>query len=65
MSQAVHDHDDSPEVGALRKVIRGETLTADERALLARLSRKPTGGTEPLTEEQIEALLSERVRAGG
>jgi hypothetical protein len=65
MSQAAREHDDSPEVAALRKMIRGGALTDEERALLARLSRKPTAGGEPLTEEQIEALLSERARVDG
>jgi hypothetical protein len=65
MSQAAREHDDSPEVAALRKMIRCGVLTDEERALLARVSRKPSGSSEPLTEEQIEALLSERARAGG
>jgi hypothetical protein len=46
-------------------MIRGDALTDDERALLARVSRKPSGSGEPLTQEQLEALLSERARAGG
>jgi hypothetical protein len=65
MSQAAREHDDSPEVAALRKMIRSGVLTDEERALLARVSRKPSGSREALTEEQIEALLSERARAGG
>jgi hypothetical protein len=65
MSQAARDRDDSPEVAALRKMIRGDALTDEERALLARVSRKPPGSGEPLSQEQLEALLSERARAGG
>jgi hypothetical protein len=65
MSQPARDHDDSPEVAALRKKIRGEALTDEERALLASLSRRPSGSGEPLTQEQVSALLSERARAGG
>jgi hypothetical protein len=62
MSQAVRERDDSPEVAALRKKIRGEALSDEELALLARVSRKPTVGGAPLTQEQIEALLYERTR---
>jgi hypothetical protein len=51
MSQPAREHNDSPEVAALRKMIRGGALTDEERALLARVSRKPTGGSDPLTEE--------------
>ncbi len=65
MSQAAREHDDSPEVAALRKMIRGGTPTDEERALLDRVSRKPTGSGEPLTQEQIEALLSARARTDG
>ncbi len=65
MSQPARQPDDSPEVAALRKKIRGEALTDEERALLARVSRKPSGSGESLTQEQLSALLSERVRAGG
>jgi hypothetical protein len=64
MRQAPREHEDSPEVAALRKMLRGGGLTDEERALLARVSRKPSGSGESLTEEQIEALLSERARAG-
>ena len=63
MSQAAREHEDPPEVAALRKMIRGGALTAEERALLDRVSRKPTDSGEPLTQEQIEALLAERARA--
>ncbi len=65
MSQPARRHDDSPEVAALRKKIRGEALADEERALLALVSRKPSGSAESLTQEQVSALLSERIRAGG
>jgi hypothetical protein len=65
MSQAARERDDSPEVAALRKMIRGDVLTDEERVLLARVSRKPNGSGEPLTQDQLEALLSERAREGG
>jgi hypothetical protein len=61
MSQPARQH----EVAALRKKIRGEALTDEERALLASVSRTPNGSGEPLTQEQLSALLSERARAGG
>jgi hypothetical protein len=64
MSQAAHQHNDSPEVAALRKKIRGEPLTDDERQLLARQSREPTGASEAITQEQLSALLAERMRRG-
>jgi len=60
MSEPAREHNDSPEVAALRKMIRGGALSDDERALLARVSRRPTSSGDPLTEEQIEALLSAR-----
>jgi hypothetical protein len=65
MSQAAREHDDSPEVAALRKMIRGDVLSDEERALLARVSRNPSGSGEPLTQEQLETLLLERAREGG
>jgi hypothetical protein len=65
MSQPARHDDDSPEVAALRKKIRGEPLTDEERALLAHVSRKPNGSGESLTQEQLSALLSERMRASG
>jgi hypothetical protein len=63
MSQSARKQDDSPEVAALRKKIRGEALTDDERACLMRVSRKPPEVGVPLTQEQVEALLAERARA--
>ena len=57
MSQAVREHDDSPEVAALRKMFRGGVLTDEERALLARVSLKPSGSSEPLTEEQNRSVV--------
>jgi hypothetical protein len=47
----------SAEVAALRKKIRGEPLTDEETALLARASRKPSGPGTPITGEQMTALL--------
>jgi hypothetical protein len=55
---------DSPEVAALRKKARGEALTDAERALLARVARKPSGGGTPISQEQMTALLDERKRRG-
>ena len=55
---------EQPEVAALRKKIRGERLTDEERQLLARVSRKPGGGGAPISQEQLTALLDERKRRG-
>jgi hypothetical protein len=55
---------DQLEVAALRKRIRGEALTDDERGLLARASRRPTGGGTPISQEQMTSLLEERRRRG-
>ena len=64
MAQAERVPGDSTEVAALRKKMRGEPLTAEEQALLARATRKPTGeGAVP--QETIEAMLEERRRLGG
>ncbi|HEV3189363.1 MAG TPA: hypothetical protein VGY54_02640 [Polyangiaceae bacterium] len=64
MSQPARQHDDSPEVAALRKKIQGVPLTDDEKQLLARISRKPSGAGESITQEQLSALLAERSRRG-
>ncbi len=61
MSETAWHQSDSPEVAALRKKIRGESLTDEERELLARVSRKPSGAGVPLTQEQVEALLAARM----
>jgi hypothetical protein len=53
-----------PEVAALRKKIRGEPLTDEDRQLLARMSRRPTSGGVPISQEQMTALLAERKRRG-
>jgi hypothetical protein len=45
MSQPARHQDEAPEVIALRKKVRGEPLTDDERDLLATATRKPTGPT--------------------
>jgi hypothetical protein len=60
MSQTARNQSDSPEVAALRKKIRGESLTDEEAELLARVSRKPAGLDAPLTHEQVESLLAAR-----
>jgi hypothetical protein len=49
-------------VAALRKRIRGEAMTDAERQMLASVSRKPTGGGVPISQEQMTALLDERNR---
>jgi hypothetical protein len=54
---------DSPEVAALRKRIRGETVTAEESARLASATRKPEGSSVP--HARIEELVEERRRRGG
>ncbi len=51
---------DSPEVAALRKSIRGEPLTDEERALLATATRKPPGPGVPHAE--VMRMLEERKR---
>jgi hypothetical protein len=64
MAQVERAPGDSPELAALRKKIRGEPLTPEEQALLARATRKPSGeGGVP--HETIEAMLEERRRLGG
>jgi len=52
---------DHPAVAALRKRIRGEALTAEERALLD-AGRKPTpeARAAAIPHAQIEAMLEER-----
>jgi hypothetical protein len=52
---------DSPEVAALRKRIRGEPLTDEELGLLARSTRKPVEGVT-FTQAQVTALLAARAR---
>lgn len=64
MAQAERVPGDSPEVAALRKKIRGEPLSAEEQALLARATREPSG-EGALPQEAIEAMLEERRRLGG
>jgi hypothetical protein len=59
MAQGARRQDDSPEVLALRKKIRGEALTEEERAILASATRKPTG-TGAVPHEAVEAMLEER-----
>ena len=55
---------DSPEVAAFRKLLRGERLTAAERALLAG-TRKPDPATRTVPHAAIEAELEERRRREG
>jgi hypothetical protein len=55
---------EQPEVAALRKKIRGEPLTDEDRRLLARVSRKPASGGVPISQEQMTSLLIERQRRG-
>jgi hypothetical protein len=55
---------EQPEVAALRKKIRGETLTDEDHRLLARISRKPDSSGVPISQEQMTALLAERKRHG-
>jgi hypothetical protein len=52
---------EQPEVAALRKKIRGEPLTEQERALLASATRKPGTGVT-FAQEQVTALLGARAR---
>jgi hypothetical protein len=54
---------DSPAVAALRKRIRGETLTADEQTLLANATRKPASGPT-VPHEEVMRMLAERERRG-
>jgi hypothetical protein len=53
---------EQPEVAALRKKIRGEPLTDEDRALLASATRKPGSGVT-FTQEQVTALLAARARS--
>jgi hypothetical protein len=53
---------DSPEVAALRRFVRGESLTDSEKALLEARSRAPSGATVPHAD--VERLLAERLRRG-
>ena len=62
MDQAERSSVESPEVAALRKKIRGETLSTEEQALLARATRKRSGPATP--HAAIEAQLIERLRNG-
>jgi hypothetical protein len=55
---------EQPEVVALRKKLRGEPLTDEDRQLLARVSRRPAGGGVPISQEQMTELLAERKRRG-
>jgi hypothetical protein len=57
-----HEHEDSPEVAALRKRVRGEPLSAAEDALLASATRKPSGPGVP--HAAVIAELAERERRG-
>jgi hypothetical protein len=54
---------EQPEVRALRKMIRGEPMTDEERATLTRVGRKPAPGPT-FSHEQVQALLAERARSG-
>lgn len=62
MTEPARKHEDSPEVAALRKRIRGEPLTPAEQALLESTYRKGEGPTVP--HEQIMRELAERERRG-
>ena len=57
-----YEHEDSPEVAALRKRIRGEPLSAAEDALLASATRKPSG--PGVLHAEVMAELAERERRG-
>jgi hypothetical protein len=57
---APDEANDSPEVAALRKKIRGQPLSETERATLEATYRKPPPGTVTFSQEQVTALLSER-----
>jgi hypothetical protein len=60
MSQPARHPDEAPEVVALRKRVRGEPLTDDERNLLATATRKPTGPTVPHAAVMAELVKRER-----
>jgi hypothetical protein len=57
---AFDEANDSPEVVALRKKIRGQPLSDTERATLEPTYRKPPPGTVTFSQEQVTALLAER-----
>ncbi len=61
-SRPAPTQEDSPEVAALRKRIRGQPLTPDEEATLTRASRRPEGPTVP--HEAVMRELAERERRG-
>jgi hypothetical protein len=54
---------DSPAVAALRKRIRGKTLTPEEQALVANATRKPAPGPT-VSHEEVMRMLAERERRG-
>jgi hypothetical protein len=55
---------EQPEVAALRKKIRGEPLTDDERTLLESTYRTPPQEGPAITREEMTQLLAERARRG-
>ena len=57
------DAPESPDVAALRKEIRGEPLTDEERLLLRAREHKPAWAGAGISQEQMTALLEARRRA--
>jgi len=65
LGERIPHHEDTPEVAAIRKKARGETLTAAEEAVLARVSRRPPGDPRPsISQDQLMVRLEERKRLG-
>lgn len=65
MLPVMSQHEDSPEVAALRKRIRGEAMTSAEEATLMSASRKPPEGEgRPVPHAEIERMLEERKLRG-
>jgi hypothetical protein len=51
---------DSATMLALRKKMRGDPLTDEERELIAKVAGKPSSGGLPISQEELAALVEER-----
>jgi hypothetical protein len=59
-----HERNDTPEVAALRKKIRGEPMSHAEVATLEATYRKPPPGTRTVPHDVVMRELAERRRHG-
>lgn len=62
MSEPKKPDADSATMIALRKKMRGETLTETERELVAKVAGKPSSGGLPISQDELTALVEERRR---